>query len=387
MRLAHTVLVLGLSLGWAFANSCVPVREKARPALDQLREDALSLRKVEVDWLAEINTPPEKVPADFAGRMEPLAIFGGKPIRSLKEWQPRRRQLLEAWNAFLGEVAQRPRNSSCEVLETQELEGFLRQRIRYENEPGQRLEAWLLKPAGDAKPDSLPGVVALHSTTRSTIDEIAGLTGSKMQQLGPKLARRGFVVICPKNYLWVDAPSIQEAARRFAKRKPGALGMSKMLYDARRAVDVLESVTEVDPRRLGAVGHSLGSKETLYLTAFDPRIRAAVASEGGLTFRSTNWNAPWYLGKAIDKPDFARNHHELLALIAPRPFLILGGESGPGAADGDRSWPLISAAQETYRLWEGPVRLGLLNHRRGHSIPDHAWEKSAQWLETYLSKP
>jgi len=315
--------------------------------------------------------------------MAPLLSLDGKPVRSVAEWKPRREQLLKAWILFLGHVAERPK-SDCEVIETLRLDGFMRQRIRYENEPGQQIEAWLLKPAGTAKARSLPGVVALHQTTRHTIYEIAGLAGPEMQHLGPKLARKGFVVLCPRNYLWQDAPTIPEAARRFLARRPGVLGMSKMLYDAQRAVDILESVPEVDSRRVGAIGHSLGAKETLYLAAFDDRIRAAVASEGGTTFRSTNWNAPWYLGSAIDAPDFGRNHHELLALIAPRPFLILGGESGAGATDGNRSWPLISAAQDVYRLWDEPVRIGLLNHGQGHSIPEPVWDKAAQWLSTYL---
>ena len=53
-----------------------------------------------------------------------------------------------------------------------------------------------------------------------------------------------------------------------------------MLYDAMRAVDVLESLPQVDRNRIGAVGHSLGAKETLYLAAFDERVKVAVASEG-----------------------------------------------------------------------------------------------------------
>ncbi len=79
-----------------------------------------------------------------------------------------------------------------------------------------------------------------------------------------------------------------------------------------------------------------------------------------------------------------RNHHELLALIAPRAFLILGGETGPGAADGDRSWPLIEAALPVYRLYSESPRLGLLNHGKGHSIPDETGARLIEWLETYL---
>jgi hypothetical protein len=160
--------------------------------------------------------------------------------------------------------------------------------------------------------------------------------------------------------------------------------MAKMLYDAMRAVDILASLPYVDPGRIGAIGHSLGAKETLYLAAFDPRIKAAVASEGGLGFRSTNWDAPWYLGPAIREEDFSLNHHQLLALIAPRPFLVVAGETGPGAADGDRSWPFIEAALPVWRLYGEPTRLGLLNHHKGHTIPPPVAESMADWLKTYL---
>jgi hypothetical protein len=51
--------------------------------------------------------------------------------------------------------------------------------------------------------------------------------------------------------------------------------------------------------------------------------------------------------------------HQLLALIAPRPFLVLAGESGPGAADGDRSWPFLEAARPVYELYDRPARLGM----------------------------
>jgi hypothetical protein len=129
----------------------------------------------------------------------------------------------------------------------------------------------------------------------------------------------------------------------------------------------------------------LGAKEALYLAAFDDRIKVAVASEGGIRFRSTNWDAPWYLGTAIREDSFPLNHHQLLALIAPRPFLILAGEKGSGAADSNRNWPYLIAAQPVYRLYDRPVRLGMFNHEQGHSIPPAAFSRMRDWLGTYLS--
>ncbi|HEX6985066.1 MAG TPA: sialidase, partial [Planctomycetaceae bacterium] len=143
---------------------------------------------------------------------------------------------------------------------------------------------------------------------------------------------------------------------------------------------------DVDSDRIGAIGHSLGAKEVLYLMAFDDRVKAGVASEGGVGLTFTNWDAPWYLGPEARDPAFPRDHHELLALAAPRPLLILAGESGPGAADGDRTWPYVAAAREVYRLYGEPARLGLLNHRQGHRLSPETAEKAFEWLEAYLRR-
>ena len=119
--------------------------------------------------------------------------------------------------------------------------------------------------------------------------------------------------------------------------------------------------------------------------AFDERIRAGVASEGGVALESTNWNASWYLGDLATDPSWERNHHELLAFTVPRPLLIIGGESGPGAADGTRSWPLIQSAHAVSSLSKFPIRLGLLNHGLGHPLPRKELEKGIEWLTTYTS--
>ena len=343
-----------------------------------------------VSWLADVQRPPEQPSSFDVGTLRPMLMTdGGNVVSDLAGWQRRRETLRDAWLSFLGPMPAAPANNTIEVLKSEVVQGeshpeVTRQLIRYECEAGLFVEAYLLRPDSTKFPGARPGIVALHSTTNKTIDEIAGVDGRESRHLGMGLARRGFVVICPRCFLWQDVASLPEAVDKFRQRHPDALGMHKMLYDARRAVDILAAQPGVNPQRIGAVGHSLGAKEALYLAAFDDRIRAAVASEGGLALRSTNWDASWYLGPKIREAGFARNHHELLALMAPRAFLILGGESGSGAADGERSWPLIEAALPVYRLHSQSPRLGLLNHRQGHSIPDEAGAKLVEWLETYL---
>ena len=251
--------------------------------------------------------------------------------------------------------------------------------VRDEAEPGLPVEASLLKPARAERP--CPGVVVLHSTVEHTIRQPAGVEGLPEKAFALKLARRGCVAFCPKNFLWTGDAKIgyQQQAQRLRDRHPGSKGMAKMLFDAMVAVDVLVGLPEVDPERLGAVGHSLGAKEVLYLAAFDQRIRAAVSSEGGIGTRFSNWDAPWYLGEAIRGDDFQHEHHELLAMVAPRAFLLLGGDQ----ADGAHSWPFVEAVLPVYRLYGTVPRVGLFNHHKGHSVPPEAQQHIDQWFDAY----
>ncbi|MFN9606246.1 MAG: alpha/beta hydrolase family protein [Planctomycetota bacterium] len=356
----------------------------------------------EVDWLASVTDPPASFHLDRPGSLAPLLIDAmGMPITTWDGWLDERARLRQRWRRFLGPMPFRP-EIRLVVLATETLSSnnpsipsVTRQWVGYEGEPGWWVEGYLLIPQfREASVGSLPGIVALHPTTNASIDAIAGVddtaaakrTAKSIAKIGLNMAERGYVVFCPRCFLWQNAESFEAAVANHRQRHPNTKGMAKMLYDAMRGVDVLESLPYVDRQRIGAIGHSLGAKEVLYLMAFDDRVRVGVASEGGLGFRSTNWNAPWYLTSEIDDESFPLNHHQLLGLIAPRPLLILGGESGPGAADGERSWVLIDAALPVWRLSEEPIRLGLLNHRQGHTLSKDSFEKMAEWMQVYLRR-
>lgn len=352
-----------------------------------LLHDLGSVHAADVDWLAQVSQSPKFIPPKARIVLQPLLVdSAGKPIRSLASWKQHRSVLRRRWLEFLGPMPANRPPVKLETLREDRLAGCIRQLVRYDAEPGLPVEGYLLRPEKPLKKERCPAIVALHQTTRATIDEIAGVSGPESQHLGLKLCRRGFIVFCPRCYLWQNADNYKQAVDRFRRKHPQTLGMHKMLHDAIRGVDVLVSLDDVDKQRIGSVGHSLGAKETLYLAAFDDRIRAAVASEGGTGFKSTNWDAPWYLGPGINQPDFKLNHHQLLAIIAPRPFLIVAGEKGRGAADGVRSWPYLMAAQPVWKLYDQPVRLGMYNHQEGHTISPKSYRRIEEWLVTYLTR-
>jgi dienelactone hydrolase len=297
-------------------------------------------------------------------------------------WLEKRDEIRNRWLEYLGPIERPESPPRTEIVSEERIGNVLRQLIRYESEPGWPTESYIVRPAAN-QVDPRPGVVVFHSTVEHSIRQPAGVEGKPEKAFGLKLAERGFVTLCPRNFLWPDNHHIdtEKQTALFQNRHPNSKGMAKMLLDAQVAVDLLLSLPGVDRNRIGAIGHSLGAKEVLYLAAFDERIKATVSSEGGIGTEFSNWDAPWYLGPEIKTfATSSHDHHELLALTAPRPFLLVGGES----ADGTQSWPYVEVALTVYRLYDGTPRIGFLNHKRGHAVPLIAEQRIYDWLEAYL---
>jgi dienelactone hydrolase len=331
-------------------------------------------------WLPEVQRAPARIP-EAATRPAPLLFDDEhRPIDTPEKWAARRAELTRRWRRFLGTIRLPRAVPPLTVLEVDRPDGVIRQLVRYEAEPGLPVEGYMLRPEGEGR--DRPGAVVLHSTIDYTIRQPAGLEGPEDKHIGLHLARRGYVTFCPRCFLWQygEPGKIGSAVDWLRKRHPDVTGMAKMLSDAVRAVDVLASQPDVDRRRIGAIGHSLGAKEVLYLSAFDPRVRATVSSEGGIGLSYSNWDAPWYLSEAIHAPDLALDHGQILALSAPRAFLLIGGDS----ADGDQSWPYIEAVLPVWKLAGAPEAVGLFNHRQGHAFPESAQQRSYEWLDWFL---
>jgi dienelactone hydrolase len=195
-----------------------------------------------------------------------------------------------------------------------------------------------------------------------------------------QLVERGYVVWCPRNYINTDGADWKGNAASIVAQHPDWTGMTRMVWDAIRAADFVESLPNVDRKRIGCLGHSLGGKVALFAMAFDERYRAGVSSEGGIGLTFSNWDAVWYLGPRIREPDFALENHQVLALIAPRAFLLLAGES----ADNDRSWNFIEAALPVYQLYRAEENVGWFNHRRGHRYSPEGRVVAENFLDGHL---
>lgn len=182
---------------------------------------------------------------------------------------------------------------------------YRRQKIRYVALPGNPVYAWLLTPVNPNGRAAL----CLHQTTKIGKDEPVGLGGKPNLRYALELAQRGYLCLAP------DYPSFGDDVTDFPKDVFAAglaSGTLKGIVNHRRGVDLL---LERGAKKVVAIGHSLGGHNTLFVTAFDDRIRAAVTSCGFTTmakYKGGNlkgWDQDRYMPRVRER--FHNNPAEL----------------------------------------------------------------------------
>ena len=345
--------------------------------------------------LGQFSTGP--TPENVQLRKNPLAILrDGKVqfIQSPKEWPSRRASILQGMEAVMGAF---PENSKRGNLRFQRLDQPVkvsrhsRQKVSFEPSPGTVVKAWLLVPESEGAPignAKFPAMLCLHQTIPIGKDEPAGLGPTPSKRQAFDLADRGFVCLAP------DYPSFGEYPCDF-KDPAWKSGTMLAIWNNSRAVDLLCSLPEVDPRRIGAIGHSLGGHNTLFTSVFEPRIKVAVTSCGFTSFPRymkgdlTGWTSNRYMPRisAVYGKDPSRmpfDFPEVLAAIAPRAVFI-------SAPTRDDNFDLqgvknsVDAAAGVFRLLGAPDKLQLRAPEGGHDFQEETRLESYGYLAKELS--
>jgi pimeloyl-ACP methyl ester carboxylesterase len=225
----------------------------------------------------------------------------------------------------MGPLPDDSRKVPLDVQYTKEdrLEKFTRKKLTYAAEKNDRVPAWLLIPH-DLK-GKAPAILCLHQTINIGKDEPAGLGQQENKRIGVHLAERGYVVLCP------DYPSFGEYSYDFRKSDYKS-GSMKAIWNNMRAVDLLQSLPQVDGKRIGVIGHSLGGHNSMFSAVFDDRIQAIVSNCGFTSFAKyysgnlKGWTSDRYMPLIATKYEMKPEKMpfefaDVVIAFAPRPFL------------------------------------------------------------------
>ncbi|HWQ54679.1 MAG TPA: SUMF1/EgtB/PvdO family nonheme iron enzyme [Bryobacteraceae bacterium] len=330
-------------------------------------------------WWGRYNAVPEALKGSTGDLSDLLA-----GARTQAVWQQRAASIRDKWMRVLGVPALKPATPAVRLIETFQEPGFEGRLMEVQVEPDHWERIYILLPANmGSRPR--PAVIVPYYDVDTPVGSDSGgrrFTPLSVRSFAYLAARQGQVAVAVRWFGESYGEGYSEAVANLARRHPGVTGLGKWVWDAQRVLDYVVTLPMVDRDRIGMIGHSLGGKMTLYAAALDPRIKVAVASEPGIGLGFSNYEDFWYLGERIRELPAGGDQHELLALIAPRPFLLIAGES----SDKDKSWTYINAARKVYDVFGQPRAIGAFNHRTGHSPTPESGQFAMEWLAYWLGE-
>jgi len=314
----------------------------------------------------------------------------------------------------------------AEVVERVERDDHFREKVVFATTPWFRVPAYVLIPKTLTKP--APAVVDLHSHggmflfgKEKVID--LGANHAAMAEYhkanydarptATELVRRGFVVIsidafgfgerrilldADRAAGWdragYDLDTVRRLNQQCRAKEPtlvkgltlaGATWPGVVYWDDSRTIDYLATRPEVDPKRIGCVGISMGGYRAIYLTALDDRVKAGCVvgflSTVGPMVQAHLDTHSWIhflpgLAGSLDWPDLA-------ALAAPRSLLVQQCKQ-------DRLFPLAGMESAVERIAATYKAAGVADRFTGRFYDEpHRFTKAMQddafaWFEERL---
>jgi pimeloyl-ACP methyl ester carboxylesterase len=312
------------------------------------------------------------------------------PVRDAGDWARRRADVLAAMEQVMGPLPDSSRKVGLDVQVSEEVktDKYVRRKLTFAVEEGDRLPAYLFLPIGQK--GKLPAVLCLHPTNRELGKGVAaGLGGKPDRHYAVHLAERGYVTLAP-DY-------VNSGDYTFDPYQHGyASATMKGIWNHLRCVDLLRSLPEVDGDRIGVLGHSLGGHNAMFVATFDERIRCVVSNCGFCSFPTymkgdlTGWSHDGYLPRLKTvydlKPEKVPfDFPEVVAALAPRPFLASAPLKDHNF-DVEGVKDCVKAAKPVYELLGAGEKLAANYPDCDHNFPDEVREVAYAWLDRWLKE-
>jgi len=407
-----------------------------------------------ITFAADFPAPSELTPAPALP--DPLVARDGTAIKTRQQWESLRRpELLGLFQHYMyGRQPAKPARAGMRLLVEDKTALAGKATLReFEVDLGLGQPAHLLVVTPNREPSPVPCFLGLNFRGNHQVLDHPGIAlpqgwvrankdgsggqASREQDRGRETdlwniaasIQRGYAVASffQSDVVPDDAANAEPLLRRLnnspsAERGPaGTATLMAWAWGFSRMLDALETLPEIDARRVATVGHSRNGKTALLAAAFDERFAMAIPSQSGCggaapsrvapelaklnakgrptaeTLAMINKNFPhWFAGnfKAFnDEPArLPLDQHCLIALCAPRPVLLSCATEDLWA-NPQGQFAMLRAADPVYRLLakDGlgsdhvpetgkllPSRLGYFIREGKHSMNAVDW---AAWLD------
>ena len=360
------------------------------------KDSSLSINNIPRQ-IAPFFSPPPELANDFGKYRSPLRFYNGTPVKTQADWQRRRDEILKTWHAIMGHWPPMIEKPKIEYLGKKHRENFTQHQVRVEIAPQQQtVDGYLLVPDGKKL---YPAMLIVYYDAETAI----GL-GKELRDFGYQLTKRGFVTLSigTPEFCSLQAPykPLYESVKNQIPLQP----LSALAYVAANCHTALASMPQVDPNRIGIMGHSYGGKWAMFASCLYDKFACTVWSDPGIVFdekrANVNYWEPWYLGydpnqqrqRGIPSATNPRTGayrklftdgfdlHELHALMAPRPFLVSGGSE-----DRPERWTALNHTIAVNKLLKRTNSVAMTN-RKAHSPTPESNEQIYLFLEHFLAK-
>lgn len=322
-----------------------------------------------------------------------------QPVTNLAEWEHRRGQILEAMEEVMGPLPDRsqlpPLNP--QFKDTLETESYTRYTVYFTAAEEEIVPAYLYIPFRKSITGKHPAMMVLHGTGAGGKRLVDGESHLANRAQAKELAERGYVVIAP------DYPSMGELADYDFDADRYVSATMKGIFNHMRCVDLLQERPDVDPERIGVLGHSLGGHNSMFVGAFDPRLKVIVTSSGWTQMdyydigpvaheryggRLGPWAQDRYMPLIREKYNLDGellpfDFHEVIAALAPRAFFSNSPVSDSNF-DVEGVKVGIEAAVEAYRFLDAEENLQVRYPEAAHDFPTETRLEAYQFIDSVL---
>ncbi len=308
-------------------------------------------------------------------------------VKSLQDWQQKRQIYRNELLEMLG-LDPLPAKTDLKPVVTGRVEHdeFTVEKIHFQSRPGLYVTGNLYIPKNLERPAPAILYVCGHSPVKK--DQISYGNKTAYQHHGAWFARNGYVCLVMDTLQMGEIEGIHHGTYRYKMWWWNCRGYSPAgveAWNCIRALDYLQTRSEVDPEKIGVTGRSGGGAYSWWTAALDERIKAAVPVAGitDLQNHVVDGCIEGHCDCMYIVNTYRWDYPLVAALVAPRPLLISN-------SDKDTIFPLDGVirlhekVRQIYRLYDAEKNLGLNITEGPHKDTQELQVHAFVWFNRFL---